>query len=233
MGRWVHVTWLDGSAVLSLPSQCRDFSGPAIPATVAFTAKDAGTLGVAIRSAWLARRGSGPIPTEPEPWTPHALGSGVVVLAANWVGPGLLEFMTFVAYTTVSSTFPVSRLSTSLQGVGFGLFWVGVGGLLLRWWARVEVHDDTVVVRSFPFRRRCILRSAVRSITTEKSGRTLGLALHLALVTETGTVRLPAPITMNAHGFDDPDFYRIWHWLDQELCRTDLSEATVAEVTRG
>ncbi len=226
MGRSVHVTWLDGTAVLSLPSQCCDFTGPAVPNAVAFTTTDAGTLGVAVRSAWLTRRGTQPIPTEPEPWTPGAIGSGAPVLQTRFVGPGLLVWAGFSLNNVILQSVPVSSLAMNLESAVQVSIWAAALGLLIRWWARVEVHDEEVVVRSFPFRRCRIPRDAVCAITTMKSRWTHGRIFQLALVTDTGTVRLPAPLTVNAPCFDDPDFYRIWGWLDRELCQTDQSGQT-------
>jgi len=102
---------------------------------------------------------------------------------------------------------------------------------------RVEVCDSEVVLRSFsfPFRRRRIPRSTILGVglfgPTINPGRRS--VEHLGMFTSSGTEHLPAPVTAAMIGCDDPDFFRIWHWLDHELCSDHRSVDTETHPTFG
>ncbi len=217
--RFVDITWSAGRALLPIPARSREAIGPAVPPALPAPPYSSGTLLASVTSAWIARgRANWTLP-EPEPWVPSIAASGRVVIRPTASAPSLSFLSAFFAAMLGPTMYPSQKLSASLL-VSFVVCAVAVSVyVVIRWWSRVEVGEAVVVVRSFPFRVRRFPRSNITGVGVVGPPIPNAARIqHLALHTTSGVVRLPAPVTANSPILGDPNFYRIWHWLDHELC---------------
>ncbi len=219
--RHVSITWSAGTALLPIWARSSEAIGPEFPVVEPASAHLPTTLIASTRHAWIAQRGENWTPPELLPWVPSVEASGRVVLRPWGQSPYRMVLLAVVVWIVMGPILSQRPIAAELvEAVTYlAIAFASYAALVL--WARVEVSDEAVVVRSFPFRVRRVSRSNITGMGVVRAPFPMGTGgvQHLALHTTSGVVGLPAPTTFTATpGYGDANFYRIWHWLDQELC---------------
>jgi hypothetical protein len=179
-------------------------------------------LGDEMRSWWLRCRGDDWVAAPFTAWRPGVDVKGRVVFRGSLLA-GLARCSCLLWLALIESVIqPLSPSTTFARAATNSISFAAaviVAIALYQCWARVTVDPDNVEVRSLRGSER-IPRAAVIDIR-EKVDSWPGAfgrkPVRLAVFTGGRTIALPAPQNRLRWFGHDPEYYRKWLWLDEEL----------------